>query len=104
MTERLYYADAYLRSFQARVTDRVEVNGQPAVILDRTAFYPEGGGQPADRGTLNHIDVVDVQTRETDDEVLHFLSAPLAEDEVTGVVDGGRRFDLMQQHTGQHIL
>ncbi len=84
--------------------DRLEVNGQPAVILDRTAFYPEGGGQPSDRGALNRVEVVDVQTREADDEVLHILSAPLAEAAVTGVVDHTRRFDLMQQHTGQHIL
>jgi alanyl-tRNA synthetase len=104
MTERLYYADAYLRTFEARVVDRLEINGRPAVVLDRTAFYPEGGGQPADRGTLNHVEVVDVQTREADDEVLHILSAPLAEGTATGVVDATRRFDLMQQHTGQHIL
>ncbi len=104
MTERLYYSDSYLRTFWAQVVDRLEVNSRPAVILDRTAFYPEGGGQPSDRGTLNHIEVLDVQTREADDEVLHILSAPLAEQAVTGVVDHTRRFDLMQQHTGQHIL
>jgi alanyl-tRNA synthetase len=104
MTERLYYSDAYLRTFEARVVERLEVNGQPAVILDRTAFYPEGGGQPCDRGTLNGVEVADVQTRESDDELLHVLSAPLAAAEVTGVVDAARRFDLMQQHTGQHIL
>jgi alanyl-tRNA synthetase len=104
MTERLYYADACLRTFEARVVDRLEINGRPAVVLDRTAFYPEGGGQPSDRGKLNHVEVVDVQTREADDEVLHILSAPLAEETVTGVVDAARRFDLMQQHTGQHIL
>ena len=104
MTERLYYSDAYLRTFEAHVVDRFDVNGRPAVILDRTAFYPEGGGQPADRGTLNQAEVVDVQTREADDEVLHILSAPLGEVEVTGQVEPARRFDLMQQHTGQHIL
>jgi alanyl-tRNA synthetase len=104
MTERLYYADAYLRSFEAQVIDRLEVNGRPAVILDRTAFYPEGGGQPADRGLLNRVEVVDVQTREADDEVLHIVSAPLPAEIVTGAVDAVRRFDLMQQHTGQHIL
>lgn len=104
MTERLYYSDAYLRSFEARIVDRLEESGRPAVILDRTAFYPEGGGQPADRGVLNRVEVVDVQSREADDEVLHVLSAPLAEEAVTGVVDHTRRFDLMQQHTGQHIL
>ena len=104
MTERLYYSDSYLRTFEARVVERLEVNGQPAVILDRSAFYPEGGGQPADRGTLNQIEVVDVIAREDDDEVLHVLSAPLGEDAVAGVVEHTRRFDLMQQHTGQHIL
>jgi alanyl-tRNA synthetase len=104
MTERLYYFDSYLRTFQARVVERLEVNGRPAVILDRTAFYPEGGGQPSDWGALNRVSVVDVQTREADDEVLHLLSAPLADAEVTGAIDPARRFDLMQQHTGQHIL
>src|SRR5512135_2542587 len=104
MTERLYYSDSYLRTFEARVVDRLEVNGQPAVILDRTTFYPEGGGQPSDRGTLNRIEVVEVQTRETDDEVLHILSGPLPAATVTGEVNAARRFDLMQQHTGQHIL
>jgi alanyl-tRNA synthetase len=104
MTERLYYADPYLRVFQAQVADRLDVNGQPAVILTRSAFYPEGGGQPADRGTLNQTAVVDVQTRETDGEVLHLLAAPLDDVDVTGSIDAGRRFDLMQQHTGQHIL
>jgi alanyl-tRNA synthetase len=104
MTERLYYADAYVRNFEAQVLDRLEVNGRPAVVLDRTAFYPEGGGQPSDRGALNRVEVIDVQTREADDAVLHFLAAPLPEDRVTGVVDAARRFDLMQQHTGQHIL
>ena len=103
MTERLYYADAYARTFEAQVIDRVEVHGQPAVILDRSAFYPEGGGQPSDRGTLNDVAVLDVITREADDAVLHVLAADVTE-RVTGVVDGARRFDLMQQHTGQHIL
>jgi alanyl-tRNA synthetase len=104
MTERLYYADAYLRTFEARIVDRLEVAGRSAVILDRTAFYPEGGGQPADRGTLQDVRVVDVQPRPADDEVLHILSAPLAAELVQGQVDTARRFDLMQQHTGQHIL
>ncbi len=104
MTERLYYSDAYLRTFTARVTDRLEVNGQPAVILDRSAFYPEGGGQPADHGTLNDADVIDVIARDADEDVLHILATPDVPDVVTGTVDDARRFDLMQQHTGQHIL
>ena len=104
MTERLYYSDSYLRTFNARVVERLEVNGQPAVILDRSAFYPEGGGQPSDRGMLNQVEVVEVTARAGDEEVLHVLSSPVVAGEVTGVVDGARRFDLMQQHTGQHIL
>jgi alanyl-tRNA synthetase len=103
MTDRLYYSDAYLRTFEAQVIDRAEVNGQPAVILDRSAFYPEGGGQPSDRGTLNQVNVVDVITREADEAILHVMSAEV-DDHVTGVVDSARRFDLMQQHSGQHIL
>ncbi len=104
MAERLYYSNSYLRTFNARVVDRLTVHGQPAVALDRSAFYPEGGGQPSDRGMLNQIDVVDVLAREDDDEVLHVLSSAGVEETVTGVIDDKRRFDLMQQHTGQHIL
>jgi alanyl-tRNA synthetase len=102
MSDRLYYSDAYLRTFDARVLERVDFEGRPAVILDRTAFYPEGGGQPADRGTLDRARVVDVIER--DGAVLHVLSEPLTSDRVSGAIDGPRRFDLMQQHTGQHIL
>jgi alanyl-tRNA synthetase len=102
MSDRLYYSDAYVRTFDARVLARVDVEGRPAVILDRTAFYPEGGGQPSDRGTLDQVRVIDVIER--DGAVLHVLSEPLAADRVAGVIDGPRRFDLMQQHTGQHIL
>ena len=104
MTERLYYSDSYLHSFQARIVERLEDNGRPVVVLDRSAFYPTSGGQPADRGTLNQASVVDVIERESDGEVLHVLSGPLAATDVLGAIDSARRFDLMQQHTGQHIL
>jgi alanyl-tRNA synthetase len=104
MTERLYYSDSYLRTFTARVIERLDYHGQAAVILDRSAFYPEGGGQPADHGSLNAARVLDVIERESDGAVLHVLSESISEDEVTGTVDSTRRFDLMQQHTGQHIL
>ena len=105
MTDRLYYADSYLTAFTARVVERLEVNQRPAVVLDRSAFHPEGGGQPADRGALNQVRVVDVASSEDGaGAVLHVLAAPLAEDEVSGFIDWARRFDLMQQHTGQHIL
>ncbi len=104
MTARLYYDDSYSTSFSARVVGRADLGGRPAVILDRTYFYPAGGGQPSDLGTLNGVAVVDVQTREGDAEVIHVLAAPLDSDDVTGQIDWTRRFDLMQHHTGQHIL
>lgn len=104
MTERLYYTDSYLQTFEADIVERLTHNGQPAVILTRSAFYPESGGQPSDRGTLNQAQVLDVIERDADGEVLHVLSEPLAADHVHGQIDPVRRFDLMQQHTGQHIL
>jgi alanyl-tRNA synthetase len=101
-TERLYYADPYLLSFAARVTGRRQIEGRPALTLDRTAFYPAAGGQPHDLGTLNGIPVVEV--REEEGDVLHLLERDLPGEAVQGEVDGQRRFDHMQQHTGQHIL
>jgi alanyl-tRNA synthetase len=104
MTERLYYDDPYLTCFSARVIEWVQWEDHPAVVLDRTAFYPTGGGQPRDAGSLNHIPVVDVIERESDGRVVHALSRPLEADAIEGQVDWARRFDLMQQHTGQHLL
>jgi alanyl-tRNA synthetase len=110
MTERLYYADPYLQAFSAQVVEKLEWDEHPAVVLDRSAFYPTGGGQPHDTGmlrdahSLSDVAVVDVVEREADGAVLHILANPLASDEVEGQVDWNRRFDLMQQHTGQHIL
>ncbi len=104
-TTRLYFEDAYLRDFTARVADLTEWQGQPAVALDATALYPEGGGQPANAGTLCGVDVVDVQER--DEVIYHILNAPLPAsvgDTVAGQVAWARRFDHMQQHTGQHAL
>jgi len=103
MTDRLYFADSYLTSFTARVTDRADREGRPAVALDRSAFYPEGGGQPADRGTLNGVPVLDVQS-DDDGTVWHTLESPLGADQVEAKVDWIRRFDHMQQHHGQHLL
>ncbi|MBP7688364.1 MAG: hypothetical protein KA765_10665 [Thermoflexales bacterium] len=104
MPDRLYYADSYLRTFDADVIERVIINAQPAVVLSRSAFYPEGGGQPSDRGLLNQTRVIDVIERESDGAVLHVLAEPLTSDRVVGTIEHARRFDLMQQHTGQHIL
>lgn len=101
-THRLYFDDAYLRRFTARVVARAERDGRPAVALDRSAFYPEGGGQPADRGELGGVPVLDVQA--DDGLVWHTLAARLPADEVAGAIDWPRRFDHMQQHHGQHLL
>jgi alanyl-tRNA synthetase len=110
MTQRLYYEDPYLTRFSARVLERLTWEDRPAVVLDRTAFYPSGGGQPHDTGILCAEDssesmaVVDVVEREDDGAVIHILAGPFPADEVAGQIDWDRRFDLMQQHSGQHIL
>ena len=104
MTNRLYYHDSYQVQFSARVIERLEWEDQPAVVLDQTVFYPTGGGQPHDTGTLNAVKVENVVEREGDGAVVHVLEAPLASDQVEGAIDWARRFDFMQQHTGQHIL
>jgi alanyl-tRNA synthetase len=106
MTQRLHYDDPALTRFSARVVEHLEWEGRRAVVLDRTAFYATGGGQPNDTGTLNGIGVVDVVEREAGGAVVHVLAEPLppASVEVCGEVDWARRLDLMQQHTGQHIL
>ena len=104
MTERLYYEDAYLTRFSARVVDRQAWEGHTAVVLDRTLFYPTGGGQPHDVGALQGVGVRDVVEGEDGGAIIHVLAGPLDGDEVEGQVDWDRRFDLMQQHTGQHIL
>jgi alanyl-tRNA synthetase len=102
MTDRIYYTDPYCRSFRATVTRSFEHEGRPAITLDRTAFYPTSGGQPFDNGQLGGADVIDV----IDDEaVIHVLSSPLSIGAtVPGQVNWARRFDHMQQHTGQHLL
>jgi alanyl-tRNA synthetase len=106
LTERLYYNDSHLIEFEARVIDQTErVSGWTAVTLDRTAFYPTGGGQPSDTGTIDGVRVVEC----IDDEengILHVIQgrAPAVGSTVQGRVDWPRRLDHMQQHTGQHIL
>jgi alanyl-tRNA synthetase len=110
MTERLYYYDSYRITFDASVIENFTLDGAPAVVLDSTAFYPTSGGQPHDAGTLNGIPVGDVIEREEDHAVVHLLleakgESPLhSGDSVQGMIDWGRRFDHMQQHSGQHVL
>jgi alanyl-tRNA synthetase len=103
MTERLYFDDPYIQTFTARVVDRREIGGRAAVALDRSAFYPEGGGQPGDRGTLNALLVLDTQADDAD-VVWHIVSDRVLGDEVEGRIDWDRRWDFMQQHHGQHLL
>lgn len=100
MTERLYYTDSYLREFDADVIDRSDDGTR--VSLDRTAFYPTSGGQPFDRGWMNDVPVVDVL--DEGDRIVHLLGGALGSGRITGRIDWERRFDHMQQHTGQHLL
>jgi len=103
MTERLYYHDPYLQAFDADVVEATTHEGKTAVVLDRTAFYPTSGGQPFDLGTLAGARVIDVV--ETDDgRILHVVDRAPAAGRVSGQIDWTRRFDHMQQHTGQHVL
>ena len=102
-TEKLYYQDAHQAAFEARV-----VSCQPGkhgydVVLDRTCFYPEGGGQPGDTGFLSGVRVTD--THERGGEIVHFCEQPLSEGQsVEGRIDYARRFEFMQLHSGEHIL
>lgn len=102
-TRRLYYEDAYIKEFTAVVLEcREEKNGY-GILLDQSAFYPEGGGQPSDRGMLDGTEVVDV--KEKCGELIHFTKEPVEKGrKITGSIDWGRRFDLMQQHSGEHMV
>jgi alanyl-tRNA synthetase len=103
VTNRLYYAEPSCRRFDATITRAFDHEGRPAVTLDRTAFYPSSGGQPFDTGRLGATEVID--TIDEGDDIIHVLASPLAQGAlVTGEIDWTRRFDHMQQHTGQHIL
>jgi alanyl-tRNA synthetase len=104
MTTRLYYTDSSLCRFEAVVRSAERVEGRAQVLLDRTAFYPTSGGQPFDTGRLGGAEVIEVVDRE-DGEVVHVLATALVPGQIVeGEVDWGRRFDHMQQHTGQHLL
>lgn len=103
MTEKIYQTDSYLPEFTAKITGREIIENQPALVLDRTCFYPTSGGQLNDLGEIADMQVIDVI--EKDDIIYHIISNDTG---ITGDVncgiDWGRRFDNMQQHTGQHIL
>ncbi len=111
MTERLYFSDSHLHSFTARVLEIADAEGRTAAVLDRTAFYPTGGGQPHDTGTLAGLPIVDVLEPD-EGRILHVFADSVSGDAVEatlgnlveGSVDAARRLDHLQQHTGQHIL
>lgn len=104
-TTRLYYHDSYTTAFDADVLDSIERGGRRALILDRTYFYPTSGGQPCDTGRLDDLEVVDVAAE--DGVVLHFVQGDGAVQpgqSVAGAIAWPRRYDHMQQHSGQHLL
>ena len=103
MTKKLYYLDGYLTTFKGKVLSCQEGKKGLEVVLDQTAFYPEGGGQPADMGILGGARVSYVYMK--DEVIYHVVDKPLQVGyEVKGCVDFERRFDLMQQHSGEHII
>src|ERR1700751_2776718 len=110
-TQRIYYDDAYVKEFDARVMHceilppdlSAGITGQVwGLMLDRTAFYPTSGGQPNDLGKIGDANVLDV--RDQGDEILHIVDRKPSDPDVDGCVNWPRRFDHMQQHTGQHLL
>lgn len=103
MTRKLYYKDSYLTKFEAKVVGCEPYKDGYTILLDQTAFYPEGGGQPADKGSLNDIGVEHVFIRQ--DEIYHVTKEALEIGTmVEGRIDFQRRFDYMQQHSGEHII
>jgi alanyl-tRNA synthetase len=100
MTQRLYYLNSYLKEFEAEVVERADDGCR--IYLNQTAFYPTSGGQPFDTGELGGIEVKEVV--DEGDRVAHLLATPLSANRAVGRVDWPRRFDHMQQHTGQHLL
>ena len=102
-TRKLFHEDSHLRSFSATVTECRPAEKGWEIALNATAFYPEGGGEAPDLGVLGGVNVLDVQ--ETDGVIYHLCDAPLEVGQaVTGQIDWARRFDQMQQHTGEHII
>ena len=103
MTEKLFYSDPYISRFEAKVLSCEETDGRFACVLDKTAFFPTGGGQDCDRGALDGVDVTDVY--EKDGVIFHIAASPLKTGKtVFGTIDFERRFSFMQNHSGEHIL
>jgi alanyl-tRNA synthetase len=101
-TKKLYFDDPYQIEFNSKVLRKFSHKNQPALILEQTCFYPESGGQPSDKGSINGIEVTGVI--EEDGNIIHILDREVKSDEIHGKVDWETRFDHMQQHAGQHVL
>ena len=101
MTQKLYYENQYIKEFTAKVVSCAEGKRGFEVILDKTAFFPEGGGQPGDTGFIGNVQVID--TVESGDDVVHICSEAVS-GEVECRLDFEKRFANMQQHTGEHII
>jgi alanyl-tRNA synthetase len=101
-TKRLYFEDPYSMEFEAVVVERLVHAQKPILVLDQTCFYPEAGGQPSDRGTIDGVEVS--QVIEEDNRIFHILEGNITSEKILGKIDWPRRFDHMQQHAGQHIL
>jgi len=102
LTEKLYYENLYSREFDAKVLKQYEDNGKIYAVLDKTLFFPSGGGQPFDTGFLDDVEVLEVT--EKNGEIIHVLSGNLKNENVHGVLNWERRFEFMQQHLGEHIF
>ena len=103
MTEKLYYTDSYMNVFEAKVMSCNEAAKGYEIVLDKTVFYPEGGGQPADNGSLEEAVVKDVKIK--DNTIYHLVDRPLEVGRIVkGIINFNRRFDMMQQHSGEHII
>lgn len=102
MTEKRYYENQYLKTVNAKVVEKIESKGKFVYKFDQTIFYPEGGGQPSDKGWINGIEVIDVYSH--GDDVCHVLTSEVASDSVEMELDWDFRYETMQSHLGQHIL
>lgn len=103
MTEKLYELNAYTKEFTAKVVDCITVDNIYKIVLDKTAFFPEGGGQAADKGVLADIEIFDVQIE--NDVIYHYANEPIETGlEIIGKIKFERRFNFMQNHTGEHIV
>ncbi len=102
MTAKLYYDDLYAKEFDAEVISQSELNGKYHITLDRTLFYPGGGGQPCDLGTIGGHEVLEVL--EHGEDIIHVINAPIECGNVHGILNWERRFELMQQHLGEHLF